>query len=92
MKRRKGKGILQDIDGWLKRTKILSSVGNVLLPIAGGAIGAFGGPTGSAVGAALGSSANNGLASLGYGRRKHRRRGRGGLYNTGSNLPSAMLF
>lgn len=89
-RRTKGKGIFQDIDSFLKKTHLLSNIGSVLLPIAGGALGTFvaGGPgVGSAVGVAAGNSAVQGLKSLGYGRKK----GKGvaqdlqsalGVYNT----------
>ena len=67
----RGCGVLDDINGFLKSTKILSNVGNVLLPLAGGALGTFLAPgAGSAVGAALGASANEGIKSLGYGRKR----------------------
>lgn len=88
----KGEGIFDGLNDFLKRTKILSSVGNVLAPLAGSALGTFVTPgVGTAVGAAVGSSLNEGLKSLGYGRR---RKGKGQMpapftgYGIGANAGS----
>jgi hypothetical protein len=44
-RRMEGDGILSGIDDWLKRTKIISSVGGYVLPTVGGIAGAAGGAT-----------------------------------------------
>ena len=67
----KGSGIFDGFVDFLKRSKILSKVGDVLLPVAGGlAAGLFtANPLGAAAGAAAGSSASEYLKSQGFGRR-----------------------
>lgn len=73
-----GEGIFDGINDFLKRTKILSTVGNVLAPLAGATLGTFVSPgVGTAVGTAVGSSLNEGLKSLGYGRKGKKMRGKG---------------
>lgn len=76
-KRMKGAGLWEDFLDVLKKSKVISNVGGVLVPLATGALGgtigtALGGPagtvTGSAAGAAAGKSAIDYLKSLGYGR------------------------
>lgn len=68
-KKQKGNGFLEDVDKFLKQSKILSTVGNVLLPAAGGALGGLvtANPLGATAGGALGTSANQWLKSQGYG-------------------------
>lgn len=73
-------GLRQRGDGWwedswgnvnkfLKDSKILSTVGNVVLPAAGGALAGLvtANPLAAAAGGALGTSANQWLKSQGYG-------------------------
>lgn len=76
-KRMRGAGLWEDFLDVLKKSKVISNVGGVLVPLATGALGgtigtALGGPagtvTGSAAGAAAGKSAIDYLKSLGYGR------------------------
>jgi hypothetical protein len=66
----KGSGIFDGFIKFLKDSKILSKVGDVLLPVAGGlAAGLFtANPLGAAAGAAAGSSASEYLKSQGFGR------------------------
>jgi len=73
----KGFGLWEDFNDFLKRSKIISNVGGVLVPIATGALGgtlgtALGGPAGTATGASLGAAAGKSgidyLKSLGYGK------------------------
>lgn len=73
----KGFGLWEDFNQFLKRSKIISNVGGVVVPWATGALGgtlgtALGGPaataTSAAVGAAAGKSAIDYVKSLGYGR------------------------
>lgn len=73
----KGSSLWEQFNEFLKRSKIISNVGGVLVPIATGALGgtigtAFGGPAGTATGAAAGAAAGKSgidyLKSLGYGR------------------------
>lgn len=80
-KRQKGKGVLDDVNKFLKGSKIISSLGNVLLPLAGGALGTLAIPgVGSVSGAAAGSALNEGLKALGYGKRRARKqKGRGAV-------------
>ena len=65
----KGAGIFDGFIKFLKDSKILSKVGDVLLPVAGGlAAGLFtANPLGAAAGAAAGSSASEYLKSQGFG-------------------------
>jgi hypothetical protein len=70
MKHMKGNGIFEDIDSFLKKSKILSNVGKVLLPIGGGLLGTAitANPAGTAVGTALGASGAEFLKAQGYGK------------------------
>lgn len=65
----KGAGLWDGFVNFLKSSKILSKVGDVLLPVAGGlAAGLFtANPLGAAAGAAAGSSASEYLKSQGFG-------------------------
>ena len=81
----KGAGLWEGFVDFLKSSKILSNVGNVLLPVAGSALGgivgtSLGGPagtvTGAAAGAAAGKSGADYIKSLGFGKV-----GRGGMSN-----------
>jgi hypothetical protein len=67
-----GAGFWGDVNKHLKRSKILSKVGKVVLPLAGASAGtALGGPgTGTAVGAAIGSAGEEWLKKSGYGLRR----------------------
>ena len=67
----KGAGIFDGFIKFLKDSKILSKVGDVLLPVAGGlAAGLFtANPLAAGVGAAAGSSASEYLKSQGFGRK-----------------------
>ena len=67
----KGAGLWDGFVKFLKDSKILSKVGDVLLPVAGGlAAGLFtANPLGAAAGAAAGSSASEYLKSQGFGRK-----------------------
>ena len=71
MKRIKGRGFFDDVDKFLKKSKIISNVGSVLLPVLGasGAGLLTANPLGATVGAAAGSSANEYIKSLGYGKK-----------------------
>lgn len=77
-KRMKGDGVIEDIignvDKFLKQSKILSNVGQVLLPAAGGALAGLAtvNPLAGAAGAAGGSALNNYLKAQGYGKMKGR--------------------
>lgn len=70
-----GKGFIEDADKFLKNTKLLSKVGQAVLPFALGALGTTLSPLGTATGLAVGQAGVQGLASLGYGQN-----GRGGGY------------
>ncbi len=83
----KGNGLWDSFVDFLKKSKVISNVGGVLLPVAAGSLGgtlgtALGGPagtaTGAAAGAAAGKSAADYIKSLGFGKRKV---GRGGMSN-----------
>lgn len=74
----KGAGLWDSFVDFLKKSKVISNVGGVLLPVAAGALGgtlgtALGGPagtaTGAAAGAAAGKSAADYIKSLGFGKR-----------------------
>lgn len=86
--RMQGKGIWEGFVKFLKDSKIISNVGQVLLPAAGGALGgtlgtAFspvGTATGTALGAAAGKSAADWIKSQGFGKRKMMM-GKGGMSN-----------
>jgi len=74
----KGAGLWDSFVDFLKKSKVISNVGSVLLPVAAGALGgtlgtALGGPagtaTGAAAGAAAGKSAADYIKSLGFGKR-----------------------
>lgn len=74
----KGMGVWDSFVDFLKKSKIISNVGGVLLPVAAGALGGtlgttLGGPagtaTGAAAGAAAGKSAADYIKSLGFGKR-----------------------
>jgi len=74
----KGMGIFDGFVKFLKDSKILSKIGDVLLPVAGAALGGLftANPLGLAAGAAAGSSASEYLKSQGFG---HRMKMKGGL-------------
>jgi hypothetical protein len=74
-KKTKGKGFIEDADKFLKNTKLLSKVGQAVLPFALGALGTTFSPLGSAAGAAIGEAGVEGLKNYGYGQK-----GRGGGY------------
>lgn len=83
----KGAGLWDSFVDFLKKSKVISNVGSVLLPVAAGALGgtlgsALAGPAGTATGAAAGAAAGKSAAeyikSLGFGKRKV---GRGGMSN-----------
>lgn len=74
----KGMGVWDSFVDFLKRTKVISNVGAVLLPAAGGVLGgtvgtALGGPAGTALGTTAGTVAGKSAAeyikSLGFGKR-----------------------
>lgn len=74
----KGAGLWDSFVDFLKKSKVISNVGQVVLPGLAGALGstvgtALGGPagtaTGAAVGAAAGKSAADYIKSLGFGKR-----------------------
>jgi hypothetical protein len=75
-KRMSGKGLWEDFNDFLKRSKIISNVGGVVVPLASGALGGFlgsaftpvGSVTGASLGAAAGKSAVDYVKSLGYGK------------------------
>lgn len=76
-KRMKGKGSLwDDFTDFLKRSKLISNVSSVALPLATGALGGFlgsafspvGSVTGASLGASVGKSAVDYVKSLGYGK------------------------
>ena len=67
----KGTGLFEDIDKFLKKSKILSNIGQVALPVLGGLAGtALAGPGGTAIGSASGLAGANVLKNLGYGSKK----------------------
>lgn len=70
--RMKGKGLWDNFVQFLKDSKILSKVGDVLLPVAGGALAglATANPAGIAAGAAAGSAGAQWLKSQGFGRKR----------------------
>lgn len=76
----KGAGAWDGFVKFLKDSKIISTVGKVLLPAGAAALAglATANPLGLAAGAAAGSAANNWIASQGFGRRK-KMKGRGYL-------------
>jgi hypothetical protein len=65
----RGRGILEDVNKFLKQSKLLSNVGQVVLPVAGGALAGLltANPIAAAAGGAVGASANQFLKSQGYG-------------------------
>jgi hypothetical protein len=75
-KRMSGKGLWEDFNDYLKRSKLISNVGSYVLPLASGALGGFVGSafspagtvSGTAIGAKIGESANQYIKSLGYGK------------------------
>lgn len=70
----RGKGVIEDVDNFLKKTKLLSTVAQAGLPFIAGALSSIGGPLGTAggiaAGTALGTAAATGLKNYGYGKRK----------------------
>jgi len=70
----KGDGVFEDIignvDKFLKQSKLISNVGQVLLPAAGGALAGLASvnPLGLSAGAAGGLALNNYLKAQGYGK------------------------
>jgi hypothetical protein len=84
-KKTKGKGFIEDADKFLKNTKLLSKVGQAVLPFALGALGTTLSPLGSAAGAAIGQAGVEGLKNYGYGQKERVSlsnpiKGRGGGY------------
>lgn len=75
-KRMKGNGLWEDFNDFLKRSKVISNVGGVVVPLATGALGGFlgsaftpvGSVTGASLGASVGKSAVDYVKSLGYGK------------------------
>lgn len=75
-KRMKGNGLWDDFTDFLKRSKLISNVSSVALPLATGALGGFlgsaftpvGSVTGASLGASVGKSAADYVKSLGYGK------------------------
>jgi hypothetical protein len=64
-----GEGFWDGVNDVLKRSKVISTVGKVVLPAAGAALGTAIEPgMGSAIGAAGGTSLNNWIKSHGYGK------------------------
>lgn len=88
----KGAGIFDGFVKFLKDSKILSKVGDVLLPVAGGlAAGLFtANPLGAAAGAAAGSSASEYLKSQGFGY-KYMKGGESGASTLAINPPGQRL-
>ncbi len=93
-KRMKGAGLWEDFLDVLKKSKVISNVGGVVVPLATGALGSsigtfLGGPagtvTGASLGAAAGKSAIDYVKSLGYGRM------RGGDSRLVINVPGTRL-
>lgn len=70
MGKMKGAGLWDSFVGFLKDSKILSKVGDVLLPVGGALLGGLlsGNPLAAGVGAAAGSSASEFLKSKGFGK------------------------
>jgi hypothetical protein len=68
----KGDGIFDNINNFLKSSKLISSIGSVALPALGGlASGIFtANPIVAGVGTAAGSSLNEYIKSQGYGRKR----------------------
>jgi hypothetical protein len=83
-----GAGFWSEVDKNLKKSKILSKVGKVVLPAAGSAIGTYFGPgLGTAAGAAVGDAGAEWLKSSGYGKKGGSlRRSGGGLMRSGGGL------
>jgi hypothetical protein len=77
----KGMGIFDGFVKFLKDSKILSKIGDVLLPVAGAALGGLftANPLGLAAGAAAGSAGSEFLKSKGFGHMKGHGKMRGGL-------------
>ena len=88
----KGAGLWDGFVNFLKSSKILSKVGDVLLPVAGGlAAGLFtANPLGAAAGAAAGSSASEYLKSQGFGY-KYMMGGESGASTLAINPPGQRL-
>ena len=68
----KGDGIFDNINDYLKKSRLISSVGASVLPALGGLASGFitANPLGSAIGASVGSSLNEYIKSQGYGKIK----------------------
>lgn len=68
----KVKNVIGGVDKFLKQSKIVSKVGQVLLPAAGGALGGLvtANPLGAATGVAGGTALNDFLKAQGYGKMK----------------------
>ena len=62
-----GSGFIEDADKFLKNTKLLSKVGQAVLPFALGALGTTLSPLGTATGLAVGQAGVEGLKNYGYG-------------------------
>lgn len=79
-KKMKGAGIFDGFVKFLKDSKILSKIGDVLLPVGGAALAGLlsANPLGAAAGAAAGSSASEYLKSQGFGGCGMMRKYRGG--------------
>jgi hypothetical protein len=85
----KGDGIFEDVNKFLKQSKLASKVGEVLLPVAGGALGGLftANPLGSVAGTAGGLALNDFLKAQGYGKMKGR-----GYTNKPLMLGSGMTY
>jgi hypothetical protein len=72
-----GKGVFDGFIDFLKKSKVISKIGDVILPVAGGALAGLltANPLAAGVGAATGSAANEFIKSQGFGKRKRRRGG-----------------
>src|SRR3972149_2637209 len=64
----KGSGFIEDTDKFLKNTKLLSKVGQAVLPFALGALGTTFSPLGTATGLAVAQAGVEGLKNYGYGK------------------------
>jgi len=73
-----GKGFIEDVDKWLKKSKVLSTVAGVVLPTVAGSAGGIltASPLGGLAGASAGALGAEYLKQLGYGQCGGRRVGR----------------
>ena len=85
-----GEGWVDDTKSFLKKTKLLSTVGKTVLPAAGAALGSWIAPgAGTAVGSAGGTQLNNLLRSSGYGKHRTRHMYATGLTQSGGGVMRA---